>query len=1326
MDDNRRQPAVVVAILALLGAASLPQVFKNQGSGPPPPPQQRSAAPPSPETFNHDEEQDPDRRDLSPLLAFLSGDEQGGGNTRSLRDYLAAKLPAPGPATGDAPHVHCLVITLPDPVASLASAHFDELLDVVQRAVELQGFILDRAQLPWKLTSPDAVPSPDRLTRFRTGAGLAELRVETTSPPEPKGGRPGLIVFKEAFPKRPIPTVLLAFIVPESPVHGIEKAAFGRSLELIDRYFHDHLPEARPAASAGPVAAGRDAARPESERVVHIVAPCFSGSQRSLEVAIDECGLPPGRAYHLRIISNNAGQVDPKRLKGPRAQRPRCRVSFRSMVHRTTTVAEAMCSYLQEELRYGPSEVALLIESNSGLVQALAEHILKKATENEFIFPLQVSEVRKEYQKRGLLNSGVLDASGAPERLTIQPNESGAPRDMPRSFTPASSAALDEMALTQVLTTISHRRYHVVGIIATNPLDVVFLARLVRRFCPNVRLFAIQADLLFTRPENIGDLRGMLVASTYSLYPPNQWLVAPNGTTPRVLFNNQAGQGLYNAIAAHLWEMGLVGLADGHSPASPPLVEFGLPYEARVASDRPPIWIGVVGERGIFPVAHIARARDCDYLYDPSTAGGGPPLVGISARESGDGGFQRGTAPRPNPHPVYWLVCLFLFSACFAVAALTWAYVRWSIDPAKTQRRPCVGPLRFGPLLRDLNCEVAPKGYAGLAYDPQARFRDPKGHMSPYPPPLGAGIYMASINLLALVLSWYVFSHFLVAMTPYLGRRMPFLYLAYAVCLSSIAVISASFVLAILEVLGPGGLLKSSVTMIRGVFPGPARLWCPSAALRFLRVCRARLAPIARSFLRWFGVGSLLSRRHGVFWAIFVLVFAGWSLYLRSNAVISDRRLDFERITNLPSGVSPFFAILFLAGAFASWIHSQLERRRVYRLSYLPSLLPEDVVQEASQPERCLLKMRKVRQAVDRLIKEPLYCIGRVNPFLRWGLSLLLVLSLIRFGTRGMPRSLEGRGFDVIFWFLFLLILLCLVVHTLQLLSLWMKIQEMLKLAVMLPMAHAFDRIPQRFKGWFFGAEDFPRRMELVLQQNAALLGRSTPELAAILQTVFRASQGYWDWETDRLRRALAGDQKGALDSTRAVYPLLDPLWDSIPVEDIGWRLAGSPEKAADAHRAASWPLTPQDRRRLDDDEYEVLRDWTRAAEDLVALQIVRWFAPASSQLLPIMRFLVLGSLLLLLAVTSYPFDHSGWLLIVMVTLILFVAGSVGIVLVGTYRDELISRISDTAPGRLSFDSSFITSLVTMIGPLLGALFAISYDLSDILHTWFGPIFQLF
>ena len=229
----------------------------------------------------------------------------------------------------------------------------------------------------------------------------------------------------------------------------------------------------------------------------------------------------------------------------------------------------------------------------------------------EFLFLLQVAEVRKAYERGGLLRGGKIDEPATPEKLTIPPDEGGAPRDLPKTFTPATSAALDEMALTQVLTTIARRPYQAVGIVATDPFDVVFLAREVRRFCPNVRLFTTCSDLLLARATDAVDLRGTLVASTYPLYPANQWMTTPFRDGPRVFFSNRAAQGFYNATAAHLWEMRADSTFTTREPLrGPQLLEFGLPYDLEFAkSRRPPVWISAVGERGLYPLKYFVRGR---------------------------------------------------------------------------------------------------------------------------------------------------------------------------------------------------------------------------------------------------------------------------------------------------------------------------------------------------------------------------------------------------------------------------------------------------------------------------------------------------------------------------------------------------------------------------------------------------------------------------------------------------------------------------------------------------------------------------------------------
>ena len=131
MDEKRRQPAFIVAILALLGAASLPQVMKTQGDSTHTNPQEKTVTVSGTSPLQEEEEDNRDRRDLRPFLDYLSDGHAEASTGDDLKDYIRTRL---GEIRGvDRSSVHCLVITLPDPVASVASVRFDEFLDVVQR-----------------------------------------------------------------------------------------------------------------------------------------------------------------------------------------------------------------------------------------------------------------------------------------------------------------------------------------------------------------------------------------------------------------------------------------------------------------------------------------------------------------------------------------------------------------------------------------------------------------------------------------------------------------------------------------------------------------------------------------------------------------------------------------------------------------------------------------------------------------------------------------------------------------------------------------------------------------------------------------------------------------------------------------------------------------------------------------------------------------------------------------------------------------------------------------------------------------------------------------
>ena len=1132
MPEQRKQPGFVVAVLALLGLFSIPQVLKVQDGGSTRSTKEKELAD-SRDIDDGDDEPDETLRDLKPLLSYLSDGKLRPTKPAELECFLSNAFCKT--------EVRCLVVTLPDPVESLASSRFDAHLDVLQRAVELQGYVLDRSLLPWKKGADDSTAPPDRVTKLRAGEWAFGVTLETSNLSKERQIRPGLMVFRSAFPKKgEEPAILLAFLVPESPVLGIHKRALVRSLDLIHTYFREWL---RPDAKG-------------KRKVIHIIAPCFTSSHRSLEVALRGWKPDGPSRYHFRVISSGTAEVDRKLTDEIFAGPSPHGLTLHSMVHSAKILKNKMLEYLTDDQGYSPNTIAVLIESNTGLAQALVQRD-RQANDSpvEFLFPLQVSEVRKAYEKAGLLRNGKIDDPAAPERLRIPPDEGGAPRDLPRSFTPATSAAHDEMALTQVLTTIARRPYRAVGIIATNPFDVVFLAREVRRFCPNVRLFTIASDLLLARPAEVIDLRGMLVASTYPLYPSNQWMTTPFRNAPRVFFSDRGAQGLYNATAAHLWEMKAEQPPPGDKPSSvPQLLEFALPYDLTPRKIRqPPVWISAVGERGLYPVKFIPVTEASDELYDPSKSPE-PRAPTPWPPEDQHSIHDAAVAMMPHPHVLFWLLYLSLILACVLVASLTWLYITWSIDEKKCEREyKALGFLGLGHILRMLNCEVAEKDSKGKYRDPeskkpltdrhfnpQERYRDQE--KNPNPPPVGAGAYVLWMNLVVCAVAGYVFWHYLAATNPLSASGQwdwswfKLIVIAVAI-MAMVAIVAAAVMVAASPIFSlSAGIAKrpasESGPVERNRNNGAQKRRLPSSAHRILDhevlrrwarfatsilvllivtvivFCVATIATVTALMLKRsarlaafviacllviaFGYLTTVTACIAIVSTIFSLtecflvrpesestpnaqdvkletrnsrlssprprflsyrqfkkrigfaVFAGCSIlavvgcfanpYILPQFSTPTRRLTFDRLTNLPSGVSPIFPILFLSAAFAAWIYSSLAQRRLYRLSYLPSdVVAQEERKDSAQFTRILIDMRKTRGEVDHMIASwranPLHD----SPLIVCLLALLFIHIGIRTYFRGLPTSLEGTFFDVCFWGFFLLAFLLIIWRVLNL-----------------------------------------------------------------------------------------------------------------------------------------------------------------------------------------------------------------------------------------------------------------------------------------------------
>src|SRR5262249_3263253 len=90
-----------------------------------------------------------------------------------------------------------------------------------------------------------------------------------------------------------------------------------------------------------------------------------------------------------------------------------------------------------------------------------------------------------------------------------------------------------------------------------------------------------------------------------------QLWTSPPQRTPRVQFPTGSSQGIYNAAIFHLR-----GIENGQEPKVktpvrllqkrwPKPLEYGEPFSAN--STRPPLWVGMVGHYGIWPIGTLGR-----------------------------------------------------------------------------------------------------------------------------------------------------------------------------------------------------------------------------------------------------------------------------------------------------------------------------------------------------------------------------------------------------------------------------------------------------------------------------------------------------------------------------------------------------------------------------------------------------------------------------------------------------------------------------------------------------------------------------------------------
>src|SRR5271166_5514343 len=240
--------ALVVMLAATVGALNLAQV--PPAASPPPGPTAPAAnpsapsAPPSPTAVSQDA-----LEALEPLYRFLNLDRV----PRSLEE-LGGLL--------EGYHVTTLIATISDPKESRLSYDFDLGMEAIQRAIESEGYTLDRFRLPWLDGDAGGLPSGISAAGTSSAATLVRGRHQR---------QPGTILFRidrspPAAGRPPPPQeLLLLLIVGETPTWGIQQEAFKTSLDI-----------------AWTIDFQRNSGDATGSTAIKIVAPTFSGSGDSL------------------------------------------------------------------------------------------------------------------------------------------------------------------------------------------------------------------------------------------------------------------------------------------------------------------------------------------------------------------------------------------------------------------------------------------------------------------------------------------------------------------------------------------------------------------------------------------------------------------------------------------------------------------------------------------------------------------------------------------------------------------------------------------------------------------------------------------------------------------------------------------------------------------------------------------------------------------------------------------------------------------------------------------------------------------------------------
>ncbi|WLT32698.1 hypothetical protein [Geothrix sp. PMB-07] len=366
--------------------------------------------------------------------------------------------------------VDVTILTLPDPQRTNMGLWFDLRLNAVQRAFRTFDFLPRSFYLPW-------------------GAKAKEGGDAGVSSAFPEPGL-GLIWFAR---EGAAPAYHALFIVGESQALGVNREALRQALQL--------------AARVVPADAGRR---------VSILGPQFSGSLTSLGAGLEAHFKDPSAlnvrvqgtttldASGTKLLREALGPVEPRRLE---ISTWLCNLSG--------TAKESLLSWYMKEAGWprDASKVALFTEANT----AYRREVQAGEAMTQILFPMGLSRLRSERQamERSLGKDGASELVLPSSLLGPAQEETQRGLDTVPQFA-GDTIRNTELTLAGTILSLARRGYTHVGISASDPQDLMFLAERIRAYHPSCTLFTTSGNhSLFAHPNVSQAMDGMVMFGGY-------------------------------------------------------------------------------------------------------------------------------------------------------------------------------------------------------------------------------------------------------------------------------------------------------------------------------------------------------------------------------------------------------------------------------------------------------------------------------------------------------------------------------------------------------------------------------------------------------------------------------------------------------------------------------------------------------------------------------------------------------------------------------------------------------------------------------------------